>query len=296
MALKFSIRLFVPLLACTCLIIGGCAAQRSTFPYSSKEPMPVPVLFAPDLISTKQAEEWSFSFTPDGTAIYFQRGDYEQYTIYESHFENKQWSTPQKSKLAPEILSQDGDTFITRDGSKIFFASNRSTSGTKQDNDLWMATRSGDYWGEPSSLGAPVNSSFQEWLPSVASSGNLYFQSNRPGGSGQIDLYVSNWKDGKYTEPESLGSGINTSENDESPYIAPDESYLIFARGGSTLYISLRQGDEWGTPQPIKLPGDTGTIKYSPNVSPDSKYLFYTSNKAGTADIYQIDFNIDDYK
>ncbi|UJF33358.1 TolB family protein [Paenibacillus hexagrammi] len=150
--------------------------------------------------------------------------------------------------------------------------------------------------GEPSPLGAPVNSSYQEWLPSVATNGNLYFQSNRPGGAGQIDLYVSKWRDGKYTEPESLGTGINTSENDESPYIAPDESYLIFARGGSTLYISLRQEDKWSTPQPLKLPGDTGTIKYSPYVSPDNKYLFYTSNKEGTADIYQIDFNIDDYK
>lgn len=258
--------------------------------------MPTPVLFAPDLISTKQEEEWSFAFTPDGTTIYFQRGDYEQYTIYESHYENKQWSAPQKSELAPDNLSQDGDLFITQDGSRIFFASNRSAKGTKQDNDLWMAMRTGDQWGEPSPLGAPVNSNFQEWLPSVASNGNLYFQSNRPGGAGQIDLYVSKWQDGKYTDPESLGTGINTLGNDESPYIAPDESYLIFARGGSALYISFRHGDNWSTPQQLNLPEDNGTIKYSPYISPDGKYLFYTSNKAGTSDIYQVDFNINDYK
>ncbi|HMG57301.1 MAG TPA: hypothetical protein VK601_27565, partial [Kofleriaceae bacterium] len=76
---------------------------------------------------------------------------------------------------------------------------------------------------------APVNDpEVDEWSPSIAASGNLYFGAGRPGGHGGSDLWVARWVGGAYQPPENLGDAINTAGSEVEPWIAPDESYLIF--------------------------------------------------------------------
>lgn len=94
-------------------------------------------------------------------------------------------------------------------------------------------------------------------------------------------------QDGGYADPEPLPDVINTSDQEESPFIAPDESYLIFQRGLRSLYISYKEAGEWTTPDKIMLPDSS--LKYSPYVTPDQKYLYYTSNERGTPDIYRVE-------
>ncbi|MNW32551.1 WD40-like Beta Propeller Repeat protein [compost metagenome] len=263
-----------------------------------KKPVDTPVRFEEGVLSTDEKHEWAFAFTPEGDAMILQRGDNDgsgRYTIYESHLSDGKWSEPVKSDLAPDALGEDGDPFITPDGKRLFFATNRTDNGTKADNDIWVSEREGEKWSAPRPLEGPVNSTSQEWLPSVAANGNLYFESDRPGGAGRIDLYVSKWTNGAYSEPERLPNTINTSVNDESPYIAPDESYLIFVRG-HRFFISFRVNNEWTEPKAIVLRDDTGNIKYSPYVTKDQSTLYYTSTWKGTADIYKVSFNPLDYK
>ncbi|MNI17921.1 WD40-like Beta Propeller Repeat protein [compost metagenome] len=257
-----------------------------------------PVQFEEGVLSTNEKHEWAFAFTPEMDSMILQRGNNDgsgKSTLYESHLSDGKWSEPVKSDLAPDTLGEDGDPFISPDGKRLFFATNRTEHGTKDDNDIWVSEREGEKWSAPRPLEGPINSTSQEWLPSVAANGNLYFESDRPGGAGRVDLYVSKWTNGVYSEPERLPDTINTAGLDESPYIAPDESYLMFVRG-HRFFISYRVNNEWTEPKAIVLQGDTGNIKYSPYVTKDQSTLYYTSTWRGTADIYKVSFNPSDYK
>ena len=70
-----------------------------------------------------------------------------------------------------------------------------------------------------------------EWSPSVAANGNLYFGTTREGGKGRDDIWMSRLDGGRYTTPVNLGDSINTRFGEVEPWIAPDESYLIFSAG-----------------------------------------------------------------
>ena len=136
--------------------------------------------------------------------------------------------------------------------------------------------------------------------PTLAEKGTLYFMSTRPGGQGQADLYRSVWKDGRFGSPENLGSPVNTADYESSPFIAPDESYLLFASdkpggyGLSDLYVSFRNPDgAWG--EPVNLGptiNEKGTVTRRPSVSPDGRFLFFLSGKTGRGDVYWVNSKV----
>ena len=199
---------------------------------------PEPQLFGENMISTGDDESHP-AFTADGKTLYFLKNDpsFNHWTIVVSHEQNGKWSTPEVAPFSGQF--SDADPFITADGERFFFISTRPVNGqAKEDTDIWMMRKSGPEagagigaaatWSEPEHLVA-VNSETNEWFPTVANNGNLYFGSERPGGRGKCDLYVSRLVDGKYQAPENLGDPINTAANEVEPFIAPDESYIIFA-------------------------------------------------------------------
>lgn len=115
----------------------------------------------------------------------------------------------------------------------------------QKDFDIWMVDKTSDGWGPPKNLGAPVNTDALEIGQCLAPDGSLYFSSNREGGRGKFDIYISQFIDGKYIEPENLGDGINTEHHETSPCISPDGNFLLFdAYGreeGKGIYISYKK-------------------------------------------------------
>ncbi len=100
----------------------------------------------------------------------------------------------------------DADPFITPDGTHLYFISNRPVLGKgKPDLDIWMVEKTNSGWTEPKILGAPINSPGNEWYPTIAANGTMYFRSDREGGKRRTDIYRSRLVDGKYLEPENLG-------------------------------------------------------------------------------------------
>jgi hypothetical protein len=91
---------------------------------------------------------------------------------------------------------------VSPDGARLFFISKRPP---EDDFDIWVVERSGNGWGEPRNLGAPVNTEGDELCPSAASDGTLYFSScGRTDSRGRCDLYRARFRDGQYLEPENL--------------------------------------------------------------------------------------------
>lgn len=292
-------------------------------PYGSKKPLPEPAIFGEGIISTGDGE-LNAVFTPDGKSLYFTKRVTEQFmTIVVSHYKSGKWTQPEVTSFSGQY--SDYDPFISPDGSKIFFCSDRSVKGggAKKNADIWVVERNGSGWSEPKHLGDPINTDSDEYYPSISSNGTLYFGSERIGSKGKMDLYRSRLVNGKYEEPENLGDAINSENWEGDPYISPDESYLIFLSsnrpegyGGGDLYISYRKNGAWTKAVNLGPKINSSVLDYCPTVSPDGKYFFFTSKRSyfdkpldsrlnfaefkkrmhspgnGRDDIYQVDISV----
>jgi Tol biopolymer transport system component len=173
------------------------------------------------------------------------------------------------------------------DGNTLYFASNRPLSGNAiKDFDIWKVTRTNNKWGEPENLGATINTASDEFYPSVAKNGNLYFTATYAGGPGREDIYMSKLHQNQYQKPIALDSGVNTKFYEFNPFVSPEEDYIIFTSygrkddiGGGDLYISLK--DEHGNWKPAKHLSQINSkqLDYCPFVSADGKSLFFTSER-----------------
>jgi Tol biopolymer transport system component len=280
------------------LLLWASLAAASTqndklrMPFASDKPILEAQVFAPGTISTGDYECVP-EFSPDGRTLYFVKStpDMNFWTIVVSNFENGKWSLPVVAPFSGQY--SDADEFITADGSRMFFISRRPVSPNVSPNapgrlDIWTMdkTRTGE-WGEPKNLGTPVNSEDSEYFPTLTRNGTLYFGSRRKGGIGGVDLYRSRFLNGKYLEPENLGDAINTTFDEFEPYIAPDESFLIFMAagrpdglGGYDLYISYKRNGQWTKAQNLGTPINSPADELSPKITPDGKYFFWASSRS----------------
>ena len=98
--------------------------------------------------------------------------------------------------------------------------------------------------------------------------------------------------DGVYQVPENLGGSINTAGDEVEPWIAPDESYLIFSAknrpdsvGGYDIYLSRREHGVWQEAQPLGYGVNTSWLDFNPSVSPDGGWLYFSNTRPNTGPI-----------
>src|SRR5262249_12772824 len=235
-----------------------------------------PTLFGEGIFSTG-AYDFFVAMAPDQKTAYFCRAsaDFAYWTILETRWRGGKWGPPAMASFCGRW--SDADPHFSPDGTKLFFISNRPTSGDSAlwACDIWMVERAGAGWGAPRPL-SEICTEATEWSPSVAANGNLYFGATREGGRGRDDLWVSRFVDGRYTTPENLGDSINTKFAEVEPWIAPDESYLIFSAGGRAegkgaldLYVSVRRDGIWSRARPLGHDINSAGMDFNPSVSPD---------------------------
>lgn len=232
-------------------------------------------------------DELNAAFTPDGRTLYFTRKIADRFgVILESHRRGTGWSTPEVASFSGQFA--DFDPFVSPDGQRLYWISNRPVDGRpKTDFDIWMVERHGSGWGAPIHLDAPVNSPDGEFYPTVSVHGTLYFSSNRPGGKGRGDLYMSRPENGHFAAPTSLGDVVNSTGFDGDPFIAPDESYLVFTGWGrpdgdpaGDLYITTMTDGAWSAPRPLAHGVNSSAQEYAPIVSPDGRWLYFSSYRS----------------
>jgi len=250
-------------------------------------PTAVPQLLGAGVLSTGDDESHAV-LTPEGDRVYFLKNTplFDHWTIVTSRWNGKRWTTPEVVPFSGRW--NDADPFLTADGSKLYFISNRPVDGTtpKTDTDLWMAEQKpGGAWSAPVHLGV-VNSSESEWFPSVTRDGTLYFGSERAGGKGGADIWRSRLVGGVYQAPENLGEPINSEGGEFEPMIAPDERFLVFAAigreggaGAFDLWISYNEGARWSQPVRLPAPLNTPAWDFAPRLSPDGRVLLFTSSR-----------------
>lgn len=246
------------------------------------------------------------AFTADGTTVYFnggrpEHGDRTPHgVLMVSHLRGGEWTAP--AWLDFSGLTQEGNPVLSPDGKRMYFWSYRTQGEViqqeKAESDIWVVEKDGAGWGVPRKLAAPVNSDARDYTGSVAADGTFYFASSRDGGKGKNDIYVAHPSSGGFASVENLGDVINSSENDLTPAVSPDGQTLVFwsdrpgGLGSADLYVSFRRDGKW---QPAKNLGNVvNTVYPEANAlfSPDGKYLYFTSERGGKGQVYQIEASL----
>jgi len=254
---------------------------RTEFPHLSgpylgqTPPGKTPAIFAPGIVSTPFVEQFAH-FTPDGRELFFLLRGAPHTVILTMKEVDGRWTKPRVAPFSGQYFAK---LCLSPDGNTVILDSNRPLSGQGPPDDvfrLWEVRRNVNEWTEP----ALIENVVDVGAPSMASNRNLYFYLDR---EGERDILFSSFNDGTYSDPVNLGPDVNSEHNEVDPFIAPDESYLLFCSDrpeGSGLYVSFRKQDGSWTPArnmgpEINLNQDGSCC---PVVSPDDKHLFFTSN------------------
>ncbi|MHC4175031.1 MAG: LamG-like jellyroll fold domain-containing protein [Planctomycetota bacterium] len=188
--------------------------------------------------------------------------------------------------------SDDGSGCFSSDGLELYFESSRP--GGYGGWDIWVAARDtiADEWGTPVNLGPTVNTSSYDYATSISADGlTLFFASDRPGGYGILDLWVTKrvTKEDDWGTPVNLGATVNSSASDSSPSISADGLSLYFSSmrpGGSGLhdiYVMTRatKEDDWGTPVNLGPTVNSSVHDSTSSISADGLLLFFYSERPG---------------
>jgi hypothetical protein len=270
-------------------------------PYlGQKPPGMIPEIFAPEVIT--KASHSVAAFSPEGLEVFYVPwSTLEMETMKQI---NGVWTRPQTVSFASEYDAEN--PWFTADGTRMYFTSTRplELEGLKvkekfwQEN-IWYVEREKDGWSEPIPLGPEVNSMDLHWQFSIDDQNNdLFFSVSSGESGGRSDIYKSVLSDGQYTNPVKLSEAINTQGDEATPFIAPNGSYLIFARkpGADTtadLYISFRNQDgSWTDAVNLGSNINSQAHEVCPVVTRDGKYFFFISMKSGKPQIYWVDAKI----
>lgn len=192
----------------------------------------------------------------------------------------------------------DGCPILAPDGLSLYMASNRPRfeGDTRTDLDIWVAYRSSTDapFGDPVNLGAPINSTADDFCPTPVRGKGLYFVSRRVSdqscGLGDIYFTRNNPRHG-WTAPVHLGcdpAGPNSALDEQGPsYVeVGDTGLLFFSRSSAAvpgdLFVSAEHGGGFGAAQPVVELNDPAANDIQPNVRKDGRELVFSSNRTGT--------------
>lgn len=218
-----------------------------------------------------------------------------QEDFFYSIYSKGSWE-PRKNAGAPlNTPDNEGAHSMTADGRTLWFTACNRRSGQGM-CDLYFSTWEGDRWSIPENAGSTLNSRYSEKHPAISADGRiLYFTSNRPGGKGSYDIWMSVKKGTEWSVPVNLGDSVNTPGLEQSPFIHPDQQSLYFSSTGwpgmgqGDLFLSRRTGtSEWTSPKNLGYPINTygDEIGLSLNARGNRAY-FASDRRDGTdTDLY----------
>jgi len=288
-------------------------AQDDSWKYLGQSPPEdIPEVFGPDIVSTKKLEHSSPTFTSDLKCFFWSAIAYPTTenvkTIYFCKYENGRWTDAQVAKFSGEY--SDNTPFYYKE--KLFFSSNRNQNQLsdslkalhwtlKPNSKVWFSELVDNEWNEPVIFSNPFDKDPKIMNLNFSSKGNMYFLSHLKGVTQQCGIFYAKKNGMDFSEPQSLPILINSNYMDWTPFIAPDESYIIFSSTRNTLrddygdlYISYKNNDgNWSEPIYMGDKINTNSQERFPSVSPDGKYLFFTRwTQENGQDIFWVSSNI----
>lgn len=215
--------------------------------------------------------------------------------VYIARREGSNWGAPEKIGDAINVKLNETATCVSADGKTLFL---RYEEGG---GDIYTSTFENGEWTTPVALNRFINHpQYRESAACVSPDGRkLFFSSNRAGGRGGFDIYVSELgTNGQWGRPSNLGSAINTRSDEDRPFVHNDSTLYFSSNGHATLGNSdilkttLREG-RWSPPEnlghPINTTGDDGYLVLTADGS-SGYYARRRRDDPGNTDIFSITF------
>ncbi len=249
----------------------------------------------------------------DGLEMYFspdQPGGYGGWDLWVARRPtiNDDWGSPENLGPPVNSSSHEACACISADGLELYFVSHRP--GGYGVGDLWVTKRptKDNDWGPPENLGPIVNSSATDNGPWISTDGlQLYFSSERSGGYGSSDIWVTRRAtiNDPWGEPINLGPVVNSSASESYPFVSSKGLLLFFSEdygrpirpggfGNLDMWVTRRASvsDPWGPPVNLGPMVNGPYVDASPRISPDGYTLYFCSERPGGfgghwGDIYQ---------
>ncbi len=220
---------------------------------------------------------------------------------------NGMWQKAKNMGYPPNTSAPDGGAMLSADGNYLFYTrcDMRSPNGIEGGGcDLAFSYREDSVWSSPQYFGYTINTSAYEGQASLSSDNkDLYFVSNREGGFGGMDIWVSRFENNFWSKPINLGPSINTPGNEISPFIHPDNETLYFASDGhpglglSDVFVSKKnKNGTWKKPLHLPAPINSEAFEGAIIVEARGKYGYLASQRSdsrGHNDLYRFSLSSD---
>jgi hypothetical protein len=207
--------------------------------------------------------------------------------------ENGKWGPP--VNLLPQ-LGIDGDcetTSLSYDGKELYLYREDELDGN-----LYVSYYENGEWSNIQKLGENINTKYWESHATISADGEkLYFVSNREGGIGDLDIYVSErLPNGKWGEAKNIGTPINTQWREDTPFLTQDGNTMFFSSeghynmGGFDIFVAHKTEDGWTQPQNIGYPintTDDDKFFVPLNNGEEAYYANFNKTAAGQKDIFK---------
>lgn len=277
-------------------------------------PKDTPVIFAPGIISRNSMEHGSAVFSSDGSKVFWMSRESQVNggagNLWFMERIGNRWTKPRNFAPFGENVAWM-DPFLSADGKRLYFSADRSEivknepeQGDKMENrDIWYIEKLGDSWSKPKIISSVIDTINGQSQASFTRNGTVYFLDYRwKEGVWSCDITRSVFQNGAYSTPKVLPVSINSPTQDWTPYIAFDDSYLIFSSqrqdSYGDLFISFHDTihDTWSEPVGLGSAINTKSQEAFPTVSPDGKYLFFTrwTNEETDMDVYWVSTSVID--
>ena len=264
--------------------------------FGQKPPGSAPELFGKGIISTSQDLHSCPVFSKDGKMVFWRiMNSGENNGVYFMELIDNTWTAPQK---APFVETESGDNndvpYFSPNDEILYFLSDRAVKNLDRRKRVWQTMKENGVWIKPKLFKQinPKNVRLH-WQFSIYLTGMYEY------GKGAYDIYKAVLFNGGYVI-EKFDPPISSNDSDICPYIAPDETYLIFCSsnrddgyGECDLYICFKTLDgSWSTPINMGPEINSSSQDWCPIVSHDGKYLFFTSFRNGRCNAYWVDSSI----
>lgn len=212
--------------------------------------------------------------------------------LFVSHWNGQHFEAP----IPLDALNREnneGTPSVTQDGKTIYFSAceyPNSFGGC----DLYESQKIGETWSKPKNLGFLINSHEWEGQPHISPDGaKLYFSSDRLGGYGKRDIWVSEKDDqGRWNTPKNVGNLINSSEDEQGPYILANKSVFIYSssktggKGGLDYYQTRYPIQIGEQPEPLN---QLNTSSHDAGISVAPEMDSYLISRKSTASERELD-------
>lgn len=258
--------------------------------FGQTPPGTTPELFAPGILTVPGGlvAVSRIAFSPDGKECFFSGPvdwSFSSTRMYHTKCIDSVWTDHELVSFFPGYSCRQ--PYFSADGDTLYFCSNKNGSA-----DIWKVARTPEGWGTPEVLPDPINDgSSYDGMYTQSTNGTAYIESMRSGGKGKIDVWRITSQTDQPLKVENLVVPVNTTADNNDPFISPNGRYMILGSDYNDLYVTFnKENGNWTGLINLNefCPGaNTGEgQEYAPYITADGKYLFF--NRIYKGELYWV--------